>query len=811
MKDVFTAHVIPNENKEQSISEHICAVSAISNEINPLDDIAKITMLAGIYHDVGKYSPAFQQYMDKIKKNSGEVNRGEVNHATAGGLLVRELTKSTRLMEVLSVIIYSHHGLQDCVNLENGQHLLEKRQNQEYQKDKNIDLDIVRERFYENNDRTQLEDLTSQAAGEIDEAIIKAIINFDRKYAGKNYGSRNFYLGMYIRLLLSVLIDSDRIDTAEFMQERKIYDLQKPKNSEWIWSKCVDYYDEYIKKFEERNRIDKYRMEISRLCGESGKQANRLYRLTVPTGAGKTLSSLRFALYHAKEYKKQHIYYVASYTSILEQNAEEIRAAVGRKDIVLEHHCNVMQGTEEEKVRYKYLTENWLEAPIIVTTAVQMLNALFDGKTGAVRRMHSLCNSVIIFDEVQALPIKTIELFNLAVNFLTEFCNTTIVLCSATQPVFDELPENRMMKPKEMSVRPEKYEQVFKRTTLVDKTQMKKGGLSVEELGAFVVECFSTDKQILVVVNTKDCAEKLYYYLEKQNLTGNLFHLSTNMHVLNRQKELAKMKELLAAEGDKIPLICVSTPLIEAGVDISFQSVIRSLTGLDSIIQAAGRCNRHAENTNGNVYIVKMNEKAENLSSLPDIRKAQEAMEKAVYCQRRNGTDCDLNSEWMKTQYYRFYFNSQNAKTNYPVPEISSRANIVDLLSDNKLAQERLYRFYGGDSYQKCLLKQAFRTAGDLFEVIPEDGKLQVVVEHENYTSSRINELESGDCTFERRREVLRELQLVTVGISQGIKDVIGNGIYEVWDKQLFVLRENFYDNKTGVLKEPKLMKMLFT
>lgn len=808
MKDIYIAHVKPNTEQEQSVLAHNREVSEIISEISPFPKITKLAMLAGLFHDAGKYSKAFQQYMDKIKRNVGQVYRGEVNHATAGGLLVKELTGSTRLEEILSVIIYSHHGLWDCVDLESGRHLLEKRQSIEYQEEKNIELELVRERVFQDFDRTKIERLTSQAAEEIDRAIINPILDFSRKYVGENYGNRDFFLGMYVRLLLSILIDGDRINTAEFMQERKIYDLHKAKSMNHIWDESITFYDKYINSFEQKSRLDQYRREISQLCAAAGKQPNRLYRLTVPTGAGKTLSSLRFALYHAKEFEKQHIYYVASYTSILEQNACQIRAAVGRKDIVLEHHCNVLQETNEEKARYRDLTENWIEAPIVVTTAVQVLNALFDGKTGSIRRMHSLCNSVIIFDEVQALPVKILELFNLAVNFLTRFCNTTIVLCSATQPLFDELPQNRLMKPKEMTGCADKYEKEFERTNIIDLTGKKAAGLSVEELGEFISEHFYAEKQMLVIVNTKACAEKLYYNLEKQNLTQYLFHLSTNMHVLNRQKELEKIKSLL---GKEVPLICVSTPLIEAGVDISFQCVIRSLTGLDSIIQAAGRCNRHADSVTGNVYIVKMNEKAENLSRLPDIKKAQEAMEKAAYCQKQNGTNYKMDSEWMKAQYYRHYLSSQKTKTNYPVPEVFSNANLVNLLSDNMSARERLVHFYGDNRYKNCLLKQSFKTAGDLFEVIPEDGKFQVVVEHEDYTAPRIHELEQGNCSFERRRDILRELQLVTVGIAQQTKEIIGNGIYTVCDNQLFVLRENYYDNKTGVLKEPKPMKMLFS
>lgn len=817
MKDTYIAHCKPGEEKDQSVSAHSREVSEIMKDIIPLSGLTKLAILIGLLHDAGKYSPAFQRYMDKIKKKVEKVYRGEVNHATAGGLLIKELTNSTGLIEILSVIVFAHHGLQDCIDLESGRHLLEKRQSSGYQEEEKIELELVRERLFQNVSRIDLEILAGEAAEEIKKAMINPILTFDKKYAGQDYGNRDFFMGMQVRLLLSVLIDSDRINTAEFTQERTIYDLQKVKSMAHIWNECIDSFQKYMsseQKNKESNhsesKLDIYRREIAQLCARAAAQEGLLYRLTVPTGAGKTLSSLRFALHHAKQFGKQHIYYVASYTSILEQNAETIRKAVGGKDIVLEHHCNVLQETEEEKARYRELTENWLESPIIVTTAVQMLNTLFDGKTGSIRRMHSLCNSVIIFDEVQSLPIKTLELFNLAVNFLTKFCNTTVVLCSATQPLFDELPQNRLMKPIEMTGSADKYEKEFKRTQIVDKTDIKEAGLSVEELGEFVTELFHKEGQILIIVNTKSCAEKLYHYLEEKNLTEKLFHLSTNMHVLNRRQELEKMKKLLE-EKEEVPLICVSTPLIEAGVDISFRSVIRSLTGLDSIIQAAGRCNRHATAKIGYVYVVRMNEKAENLSSLPDIKKAQEAMERVAYYQKQKGTKYPMDSEWLKAQYYRYYFSSQKGKTNYPVPEVSTNANLVSLLSDNRLARDRLVHFYGNKGPKNCLLKQAFKTAGELFEVIPEDGKFQVIVESGEYTTSRIAELEKGDCTFERRRDIIRELQLVTVGISQQTKDAIGHGIYSVYDYQLFMLQENYYDYKIGVLKEPKPMEALFS
>ena len=265
------------------------------------------------------------------------------------------------------------------------------------------------------------------------------------------YGNRDFFLGMYERTIMSLLVDADRTDTACFMEQRE---LPAPKSDEMmqdIWGKCITYLEQYLKSMKSESRLDEYRRDISRKCMEAGEREERLYRLTVPTGAGKTLSSLRFGLYHARKYHKRHIIYVAPYQSIIDQNAEEIRRAIHNDEIVLEHHCNVIHDDERERIRYEILTENW-DSPIIVTTAVQFLNTLFASGIGNIRRMYSILNSVIIFDEVQALPVKITKLFNLSVNFLTAFGKSTVVLCSATQPLFDELDENRLLPPLSMII-----------------------------------------------------------------------------------------------------------------------------------------------------------------------------------------------------------------------------------------------------------------------------------------------------------------------------------------------------------------------
>ena len=228
------------------------------------------------------------------------------------------------------------------------------------------------------------------------------------------------------------------------------------------------------------------------------------FAIVGPTGAGKTLSSLRFALYHAKKMKKQHIIYIAPFNSILIQNAEEIRKAIGKADVVLEHHCNVVC-EEGEEDQYRKLTETW-DSPIIVTTAVQILNTLFSAQKSCIRRMHTLCNSIIIFDEVQAIPVKCMELFNLAVNFLTQFCGTTVVLCSATQPTLAPIKENNICECIEMAGRPEKYANAFKRTDIKDATELYPGGMEIEDLSEFVKEKTEQYQSTLVILNTTACA-----------------------------------------------------------------------------------------------------------------------------------------------------------------------------------------------------------------------------------------------------------------------------------------------------------------
>lgn len=804
MKDPYPAHFIKKEDGTidiQTVSEHNFNVAELMRRLCILDELINIAWVTGVIHDGGKYRDAFKEYIERAMREE-IVHRGEVDHSTGGGWLLEQLLPHSIKSEFIEIAVYSHHGIQDCINLSNGEVLKYKRL------EKNEQVDQVWERFFQYSQKSEMEERISKVQKDF-ERIIKKIraLTDDNFYL---YGSKHFYLGMYERVLLSLLIDADRTDTSRFAQQLPPYVPLQKETFAGIWDPCIAFMEAYLGSLKGSSVLDQYRREISECCKKAAEQPWWLYRLTVPTGAGKTLSSLRFALYHASKFHKKHIIYVAPYLSIVDQNADEIRRAVGNPNLVLEHHSNVIFESEKEQERYEALIESWDESPVIVTTAVQLLNTLFTARSSNIRRMHNLLNSVIIFDEVQAMPVKVIKLFNLAVNFLTQFGMSTVVLCSATQPLLDELPRERMVRPRNMVEDMKQFEEAFKRTDIIDKTHIRPSGFSIEECRDFVFEQFEKEKQVLVIVNTKVCAERLYHSLKDQcDQSGcRLFHLSTNMCMENRRQVLADMREILADKQQICPMICISTQLIEAGVDISFRCVIRSLAGLDSIIQAAGRCNRNKEVQMGKVFVIRMNREAENLDHLPDIRKAQEIMMQVLdqfKIQRRVPKD-GLDSKEVIDFYYVKYQRIRLQEMEYLVYTENEQDTIVNLLSENEKTWEA---FQEKNREKRIALKQAFKTAGDLFEVIEEDGKIDVVVEYDENAKAQIDKLRNPYLPENEKKHVLRDLQRYTVGISKQKKDRLGQAVSGVCEGAVLVLSENYYSRETGVSEEPVGMEFM--
>lgn len=786
----------------QSYSDHEKNVCALAEKNCPLALLKSIACLAAHFHDLGKLSLEFSAYMQRILELGEAAGGSHVVHSSAGGLYVEKLLPGTLVAGMVKTAIYSHHGLQDCISPETGKALEEQR------REGAAGAEGIFACYEADFSEAKVAGWCTQAGKDLQE-LKQRILQVEKSGGEKRiYGRREFYLGMYERVLLSVLMDSDWTDTAAFFDGQPPEPRLTLEESLSIWETSIQHLESQLKELANKTaqdqRLHDCRQEISDACRDAALKPVSLYLLTVPTGAGKTLSGLRFALYHAKAYRKQRIVYVAPFHSILEQNADVIRTALGRKDIVLEHHCNVVQETEEGEEHYRRLTESW-DSPVIVTTAVQVLNTLFSGRKMNLRRMYALCNSVIIFDEVQAIPVKCTQLFHLAVNFLTAFCNTTVVLCSATQPSLARALQYRVFESVSM-VEEKRYGEAFRRTNIIDKTLMKPGGLRISELADFTGGLLKEKNKILLIVNTKACAEKLYDELKQR--FGNdhdIYHLSTNMCPEHRKDKLRKIRENLETNR---AVICVSTQLVEAGVDFSFQCVIRSLAGLDSVIQAAGRCNRNKEWEEGPVYIVKLSQEAENLLHLEDIRNAQEAMEE-VLAQLRGAPETlggDIGSREAITFYYERYFEKVSGKTNYPIEGVER--NLVDLLSENSAGCRQYNRAHGRKP--PGMLHQAFQTAGESFQVIEEDCKVEVVIPYNDVSKKLLESLESPYLAAGEKRRILRRLQGYTVGIAPWKREKLGNAVSGKCGGSVLALSEGYYSMETGVLEQPQFAELFF-
>lgn len=795
--DPYLAHVVPENKTTQSVREHLSGTMELAEKNCPLKILKNIVICEALLHDAGKLSKEFFEYMDDIRINGETARKRIIDHTSAGGRILVKLIGKNVTSEFIGTAVYSHHGLQDCINMESGNTLFEKRQ------EKEIEFETIQQRYFKIIDKTILKKYLAAAHDDL-QNILQQIDNFVYCTTGRNCGNRDFYFGMFERLALSVLIDSDWTDTACFCQGETHPERISEERTQEIWKDSIVHFEDYMEHLTAsggKSPLNVYRNEISDLCFKAAAEANKLYRLTVPTGAGKTFSSLRFALYHAEKYHKRHVIYVAPYNSILEQNAEDIRQAVGNEDFVLEHHCNIFYEDENRELVYKKLTESW-DSPIIVTTAVQMLNTLFSGQKSSIRRMYNLCNSVIIFDEVQAFPVRGTELFNLAVNFLTAFCNTTVVLCSATQPSLASLRENNLSDCIEMASPSGRYADAFKRVEIEDKTGLVPGGMQPKDISGFALEVFRKYGSVLIIVNTRKCARMIYEELKSVcSEKYELYHLSTSMCPKNRKDELAAIKQDLK---DKKPVICVSTQLIEAGVNLSFGCVIRSLAGLDSIVQAAGRCNRHKELETGKVYIIRMAQDAECLDRLYDIRRAQGATEKFLYYFKMNPKDFgnSMDSEDSVTAYYEEYFHDSGTEpTKYS--SRSCETTLEDLLGRNRPGCGQYERKHGGRDGMPFMC-QAFATAGKEYKVIEGEAEETVIIPYDAMAEKAINVLENRFASLSEQKRAVRTLQQYSVGISGCLLKKLGRAVYKIDDTTVNVLSRDYYDKKEGVLEEPR-------
>lgn len=702
--------------------------------------------------------------------------RGSVNHTFAGCRLLLEryhphCSDPMRMLaaELLTVAVGSHHGLFDCVGEDRNsgfRHRMTK---------ENIG--------YEESRRNFLEQCVSEA--ELDRlfsAAVEELTAVCQRIAGEDGEEYCFQLSLLARLLLSALIEGDRRDTAEFMCSFRA--APAPTNLHEFWEPYLASVEEKLLRFPTDTAICRARREISDRCRAFAERKGGIYRLNVPTGGGKTLSSLRYALAHAQKWGKRRLIFTSPLLSILEQNAAVIREYLGDDSIILEHHSNVLHTEEGWELDQRELAVEGWNAPVIITTLVQLLNTLFDGRTTSIRRFQGLCSSIIVIDEVQTVPPRMLTLFNLAMEFLAKVCNATILLCSATQPCLEETAHPIKEPIADVIPYDAQLWEPFRRTVITDA-----GRMTLEEIAEFALDELEQVQSLLVVCNRKDEAEFLFTQLRDQ--TDLSCHLSASMCTAHRRSVLAELDQALK-DGRKC--LCVATQVIEAGVDISFGRVIRLAAGMDSVIQAAGRCNRHGESAQPvPVYVVSC--QGENLGKLREIREAKDATLSLLdaYRRRPERYEHDLASDQAIEAYYRKLYGDM--RENYQDYALDKpRTTLFDLLSYNTA-------FYDEDAAGMFLMNQAFKLAGSRFEVFDSSTRDVVVPYGEGV--DLIAELagrDRPDPAF--LADWVRRARPCTVAVYDWQLKALGNAVTEY--SGAAVLDPAFYDKDTGLILRPK-------
>lgn len=784
----YPAHIRKVDGKKyiQTVEEHCRGVAEIAAELLRDIGLEKTAYLSGMVHDLGKFSENFKNYIEKAADGE-KVQRGSVNHTFAGVRFLLEKHSDEQLsgfsdivLEILAYAVGAHHGLFDCVDDNNNNGFTKRIQKE------GIDyLNAAQEFLKICCSEQDIEDLLKQSEKEflpVFNEIEKLADNADAKIQNTQI---TFYIGFLARLILSAIIEADRSDTAQFMNG---YSEKTVKNISEIWINCIKNVEQKLSTMPLDKPINKTRAQISALCVEAGNLESGIYRLNLPTGAGKTLTSLRYALHHALAHNKKRIIFTMPLLSIIEQNAGIIHDYIGNEELILEHHSNIVETDENDELdKRELLVESW-DVPIIITTMVQMLNTLFAGKTANIRRMQALCNSIIVIDEVQTVPDKMLSLFNLALNFLAKICNATIILCSATQPCFEKTMYPLDKSVKDLITLTKEQETVFKRVRLE-----YKGEMDCEELADFAAGILEENNSLLLVCNTKNEAAVMFNLLCSKIKDVKAFHISAGMCTAHRKETIKEMQEALENKQQKV--LCVSTQVIEAGVDVSFARVIRFLAGMDNIVQATGRENRNREFDGlAPGYIVRL--KGEFLKGLSEIEDAKNAAANLLVKYKNSPKiyDNDLMSEKAINEYYEcLYVNVNDGYHDFYIESV--RDSILNLMSCNENVDSGKI-----PEYNKYFMHQALKTAGGLFTVFDESS-IDIIVPYNRGIEIIQEVFAVGDKDYEKLKAVLKEAKLYTVSLFkyQKIKLEEQGALIFVPSAGVYILQDGYYDELTGL------------
>lgn len=823
----FIAHIREQGHGLQSLETHLSGVSQLTSEFASKLDLPTHGALIGLLHDLGKYSKAFQDYLrsaegllDQDEDYVAAASlKGKIDHSSSGSQFIWQALseKAPLTAQILALCIASHHsGLIDCLAMSAGQSA----------------EDTFSKRMLKSDERTHLNEVLQKADVDLlararallaePETVqafqvwVSRILDAtpgatpQEKAASPAYSQQ---LGLLVRALFSCLIDADRIDTADF--EHPGQARRRLRGNYPAWDTLIERLENKLAGFIPRHPVDGLRADISRHCLAAASRERGIYTLSVPTGGGKTLASLRFALHHARKHGLDRVIYVIPYTSIIDQNAAVVRdilepEGVEPGSVVLEHHSNLTP--EDQTWRSKILSENW-DAPVVYTTSVQLLETLFGAGTRGARRMHQLARAVLVFDEIQSMPVTCVHLFNNAMNFLADHCGSTVVLCTATQPLLDhvDLAKGAIRIPPGNEIMPDKHRLFDDLDRVTVHNLHKPGGLAQEEVVTLAREQRDDAESCLVIVNTKKAAQALYRLCRDVD-RGGVFHLSTNLCPAHRKAILDTVRARL---DQKLPTLCFSTQLIEAGVDVDFGAVIRYAAGLDSIAQAAGRCNRNGSRARGKVWIVNPRPEDENLDALPDIRigrdTAARVLDDFAEAPERYGKNL-LGPEAMDW-YYKNYFFARASEMGYPLArgELGREDSLLNLLGHNTQAVGDYARVHREGP--PIILRQSFMTAAKAFKAIDTPAR-GVIVPHGEAGKNLINDL-CSEYMPEQVFELLRRAQQYSVNIMPNVleKLLAARAVQEIQHGCgiLFLADARYYSDEFGLSDTPEgLMETLY-
>lgn len=586
---------IDSSGRTHGLAEHLIAVWAGAGAFAEGFGARDWAQLAGLWHDLGKYRVGFQKYIaqahDADAHIEGKVVGSEKTHSAAGALWAQRYIcgKDARngpvIARVLSYLIAGHHAGLD--NWYEGLHA----------------------RLSGAHSVKEIEDALAEAPPPTILEPDMPMPNLAHLPVDRKTGIPGSF-ALWVRMLFSALVDADFLDTESFMDAGKSEARDGFKSIDDLLG-VFDAHMDGVAAKAASTRVNELRATVLFQCRDKAERAPGVFTLTVPTGGGKTLSSLAFALRHAAGYGKRRIVYAIPYTSIIEQTADAFRAVFGEANVV-EHHSNAESDPTQETLRSRLACENW-DAPLVVTTNVQLFESLFARRTSRCRKLHNLVGSVIVLDEAQLLPVEFLQPILDVLRLLVRDYGVTLLLCTATQPAltsqqsFDPRRSLRGFKPDEVT---EIIEDVPALYAALKRVQVHRPArLDAKREWPDIARDIAQHEAALAIVNRRADARELYALLKALDPRG-LWHLSALMCAQNRSITIASIKQALADRRQALtrgetaqPVRVVSTQLVEAGVDLDFPVVFRAMAGLDSIAQAAGRCNREGRLDRGEVHV----------------------------------------------------------------------------------------------------------------------------------------------------------------------------------------------------------------